>query len=149
MQTEIKHSWFFKQSPQEVWEYLTKAELIAQWIMRNDFEPVLGHNFQFRTNPIPSLDLDGIFDCKVLEIVPFKKLTYSWKGGPGNGVTTLDTVAAWTLEPKDKGTELQLVHSGFNEANMSIFAGMTKGWLQNIQKMIDLLNTRNNANTNA
>ena len=149
MQTEIKHTWSFNQSPEEVWKYLTKAELIAQWLMGNDFEPVVGHNFQFRTNPIPGLGLDGIFYCKVLEIVPFKKLTYSWKGGPGNGATTLDTVVVWTLESRDNGTELQLVHSGFKEENISIFTGMVDGWLKNIQKMVALLNTNNNANINA
>lgn len=149
MQTEIKHKWIFNQSAEEVWKYLTKAELIAQWLMGNDFEPVVGHNFQFRTNPIPSLSLDGIFYCKVLEIVPFKKLTYSWKGGPGNGATTLDTVVVWTLESGDNGTELQLVHSGFKEENISILSGMVNGWLKNIQKMVEHLNTNNNANTNA
>ena len=28
MQKEIKHTWHFNQSPQEVWEYLTKPELL-------------------------------------------------------------------------------------------------------------------------
>ncbi len=149
MQTEIKHTWFYNQPPEEVWKYLTKAELIAQWLMGNDFEPVMGHDFKFCTKPIPSLGLDGIFYCKVLEIVPFKKLTYSWKGGPGNGAITLDTVVIWTLEPKDNGTELQLVHSGYNEENISIFSSMDNGWLKNIQKIDELLNRNNNANTNA
>lgn len=36
---------------------------------------------KFTTNPISSLGLDGNFYCKVLEIIPLKKLSYSWKGG--------------------------------------------------------------------
>ena len=149
MQTEIKHTWFFNQSPEHVWEYLTKAELMAQWLMPNDFKPVVGHDFHFRVNPIPSLNLDGIFPCKVLDIVPLKKLTYSWKGGPGGGTTTLDTVVVWTLMPKDNGTELQLVQSGYKEENVSIFSAMFNGWLTNIQKMVQLLNANSNASTNA
>jgi uncharacterized protein YndB with AHSA1/START domain len=149
MQTIIKHTWFFNHGPEKVWDYLTKAELMQEWLMKNDFQPILDFYFQFRTNPIPSLDLDGIFHCKVLEIVPLKKLVYSWKGGPDSNTTTLDTLVAWTLEPKDNGTELKLVQSGFKGENISIFSAMTNGWNQNVQKIIAVLNTHNNANTNA
>ena len=143
MQTTIKHTWFLNHDPEKVWDYLTKAELMQQWLMKNNFQPVVGFDFEFRTNPIPSLDLDGIMYCKVLEIVPLKKLTYSWKAGPGNGVITLDTIAVWTLESKDNGTELKLIHSGFKKENISIFTGMHNGWNQNVQKIIALLNTPN------
>ena len=147
MQTEIKNEWIYEQAPNEVWEYLTQPELIALWLMPNNFKPILGCEFQFRTKPIPSLDLDGIFPCKILEIVPFQKLIYSWKGGPGNGIFTLDTIVEWTLEKHGKGTKLFLKQSGFKEANLSIFNAMTNGWQQNIQKMITHLNATNNETT--
>lgn len=140
MQTEIKNQWIYEQAPDKIWEYLTQAELIALWLMPNDFKLILGHEFQFRINPIPSLDLDGIMNCKILEIVPLQKLTYTWKAGPGNGTITLDTVVEWTLERYGKGTKLSLKHTGFKEANHAIFAGMTEGWQRNIQKMIDHIN---------
>lgn len=148
MQKEIKNEWVYEQSPRKVWEYLTNAELIASWLMPNDFKPVLGQEFQFRTKPIPSLDLDGIFHCTVLEIVPFQKLSYSWKGGSGNGVFTLDTVVEWTLEKYGNGTKLFLKQSGFKETNLAIFTAMTGGWQTNIQKMIDHLNAADNDKTN-
>ena len=47
MQKEIKQSRHFNQSPQEVWEYLTKPELIEQWLGKTDFQPVVGHKFRF------------------------------------------------------------------------------------------------------
>ena len=140
MQTEIKNEWIYEQSPNEVWEYLTQADLIALWLMPNNFKPVLGHEFQFRINPIPSLDLDGIMHCKVLEIVPCQKLVYTWKAGPGNGVFSLDTVVEWTLEKYGNGTKLILKQSGFKETNFAIFTGMTDGWEKNIQKMISHIN---------
>src|SRR5260221_4979936 len=124
MQKEIKNTWHFNQPPKEVWEYLTQTELIALWLMPNNFKPILGHEFQFKAKPIPSLDLDGIFHCKVLEIVDYKTLIYSWKGGPGDGVFTLDTMVEWTLEKYRNGAKLFLKHSGFKEANLSIFMGM-------------------------
>jgi uncharacterized protein YndB with AHSA1/START domain len=147
MQTEIKNEWIYEQSPNEVWKYLTQADLIALWLMPNNFMPIIGHEFQFQTKPIPSLDLDGIFHCRVLEIVPFKKLIYSWKGGSGNGVFTLDTVVEWTLEKYGKGTKLFLKQTGFKEANLSIFRAMTDGWEKNIQKMITYLNSNNDGSS--
>jgi uncharacterized protein YndB with AHSA1/START domain len=140
MQKTIKHQFFFPNSPEDVWEYLTKAELMQQWLMPNNFELILGYYFQFTTKPMPSLQLDGIFHCKVVEIVPFKKLTYTWKAGSGKGDISLDTIVEWTLIVKDNGTELQLKHSGFKEIeNFDIYNGMTSGWMQNIQKMSKLI----------
>ena len=148
MQNEIKNEWIYEQSPNEVWEYLTQEELMALWLMPNNFKPISGYEFQFRTKPIPSLDLDGIFHCKVLEIVPFQKLTYSWKGGSGNGIFTLDTVVEWILEKYGDGTKLLLKQSGFKEVNLAIFTAMTNGWNVNIQKMINILNTLHNDSAN-
>lgn len=144
MQTEIKNEWIYEQSPNEVWEYLTQADLIALWLMPNNFKLIIGHEFQFQTKPIPSLDLDGIFHCKVLEIVPFQKLVYSWKGGPGNAFFSLDTVVEWRLEKYGNGSKLSLKHSGFKEENIAIFTGMTDGWKQNIQKMVNHINNSKN-----
>jgi uncharacterized protein YndB with AHSA1/START domain len=149
MQTEIKNEWIYGQGPEQVWEYLTKAELVALWLMPNNFKPILGCEFQFTVKPIPSLDLDGIFYCKVLEIIDYRKLVYSWKGGSGNGVFTLDTIVEWTLEKHGKGgTRLLLKQTGFKEINHSIFTSMTNGWQSNIQKMINHLNAAQHDRTN-
>ncbi|MEH6705082.1 MAG: SRPBCC domain-containing protein [Galbibacter orientalis] len=139
MKTEIKHKWFYNQSAEKIWEYLTKAELIEKWLMPNDFEPIVGHEFKFTTNPIPSLGLDGNFYCKVLEITPLEILVYSWKGGTSKNNLTLDTIVEWTLEPKENGTELSLIHSGFKDMNALILTAMYDGWNKNIEKMINHL----------
>lgn len=144
METQINNEWIYEQAPNEVWEYLTQPELIALWLMPNNFAPILGHEFEFRTKPIPSLDLDGIMHCKVLEIIPSQKLVYTWKAGPGNGNITLDTIVEWTLEKYGNGTKLVLKHSGFKKANMAIFTGMTDGWEKNIQKMISHISSNHN-----
>ena len=141
MARSIKHQFFFPHPPEMVWEYLTKAELIAQWLMKNDFQPIVGLDFQFRTNPIPSLNFDGIVYCKVLEIIPCKKLSYSWRSGPGNGEITLDSIVVWKLQPKDKGTELFLEHSGFTKKeNVDIYNGLMRGWVEKLQNIDKLLN---------
>jgi uncharacterized protein YndB with AHSA1/START domain len=139
MQRSIKHSFFYSQSSETVWEFLTKAELISQWLMPNDFEPIPGHDFQFKIKPMPQFDFDGIVDCKVLEIVPLLKLSYSWKAGPGDGKINLDSIVTWTLTAKDNGTELLLDHSGMME-NADIYSAMNTGWQTNMDKMDALIN---------
>jgi len=146
----IKHQFFFPHPPEAVWDYLTKPELMELWLMKNDFQPIVGLDFQFRSKPIPSLDFDGIFYCKVLEIVPFKKLSYSWKSGPGNGEITLDSVVVWKLQPTDKGTEIFLEHSGFaKKENLNFYNGLNQGWLEKFDKIANLLNASHHGNTNA
>jgi uncharacterized protein YndB with AHSA1/START domain len=148
MTKTIKHTFFYSHIPELVWEYLTKAELISQWLMANDFQPIVGHEFQFRTKPLPAYDFDGIVFCRVLEIIPFKKLSYSWKGGPGDGKINLDSVVIWTLTAKDNGTELLLEHTGIME-NVDIYSAMNMGWLQNIKKIAELINAAKHGTTNA
>jgi uncharacterized protein YndB with AHSA1/START domain len=149
MTKSIKHQFFFPHPPEAVWEYLTKPELMELWLMKNNFQPIVGLDFQFRTNPIPSLDFDGIFHCKVLEIVPFRKLSYSWQSGPGEGKITLDSIVVWKLQPTDKGTELFLEHSGFaKKENLNFYNGLTDGWLKNIHKIADRLNAAPHDTTN-
>jgi uncharacterized protein YndB with AHSA1/START domain len=149
MKDNIHHQFFFPHPPEMVWEYLTKAELIEQWLMKNDFQPVVGHAFQFRINPVASIEFDGIIYCTVLEIVPFKKLSYSWKSGPGQGKITLDSTVVWTLHAKEAGTELQLEHSGFtgNEVPL-LYQMLMNGWLENIQKMANRIKANKNDTTN-
>ena len=146
----IKHQYFFPHPPATVWEYLTKSELMAQWLMKNDFQPIVGLDFQFRTGPIPSLDFDGIFYCKVLEIVPLKKLSYSWNSGPGNGEITLKSVVVWKLQATDKGTEVFLEHSGFEKKeNLDFYNGLMHGWLEKFQNIANLLKASEHDTTNA
>ena len=142
MTTAIRHHFFYAHPLEAVWEYLTKAELLSQWLMPNDFELIIGYDFQFTTKPLPQFDCDGIFYCKIAEIVPFKKLSYSWKTGPGHGKISLDSLVVWTLVEKDNGTELQLLQSGFKEVeNFNIYTAMTKGWFENMEKIAKYLNT--------
>lgn len=116
--------------------------------MENDFLPIIGHDFQFRTKPLPNFNFDGIVYCKVLEIIPFKKVSYSWKGGPGNGKITLDSIVTWTLHQKDNGTELFLEHSGFKEIeDFYIYTTMNEGWIKNVQEIFALINAAKHGTT--
>jgi len=146
----IKHQFFFTHPTATVWEYLTKPELMAQWLMKNDFEPIMGHDFQFRTSPIPALDFDGIFHCKVLEIIPFEKLSYSWNSGPGNGKITLESVVIWSLQSTEKGTQVFLEHRGFaKKENLDLYNGLLHGWVEKLENIDKLLKASAHGHTNA
>lgn len=145
----IKHQFYFPHPVETVWEYLTNSDLLALWLMKNDFKPVVGHEFQFRTGPIASLNFDGIFYCKVLDIVPLKYLSYSWNGGSGDGDISLESVVSWHLEATEKGTDLRLEHSGFaKKENLEFYNGLLRGWLEKLEKIATLLNAEKDGNTN-
>lgn len=129
MKTSIQHQFIFPVPPEEVWEYLTNSDLLAEWLMPNDFKPIVGHKFQFGTKPRYALGFDGRVYCEVLEIIPQKKLVYSWKGGLSKERLLLDTVVIWTLTPCPEGTMLHLEHKGFKGLkNMIPYFIMNNGW---------------------
>lgn len=141
MEKIIKHQYFFSHSPEKVWEYLTRSELMELWLMKNTFQPIVGTDFMFMTGPVASLDFDGNIYCTVLEIEPYTTLSYSWRSGPGEGKITLDSKVVWKLVATEKGTEVYLEHSGFDkEENLGIYNGLNDGWLKKFEKIENLIN---------
>ena len=141
MKQTIKHDFFYAHPIETVWEYFTNSDLMGQWLMKNNFEPVVGHEFQFKTGGKPNLNFDGVFYCKVLEVVPFKKLSYTWNCGPGEGEIDLTSVVIWQLESKDNGTHVYLEHSGFEQPqNFDMYKGLNHGWVEKFQNIDKLLN---------
>jgi uncharacterized protein YndB with AHSA1/START domain len=117
-------------APEQIWRTLTASELLAKWLMPNDFRPVVGQAFTFRTKPMG--DWDGVVHCQVLDCDPPRLLRYSWKGGsdsnPAYG-SRLDSVVTWTLTAVDGGTHVRMVHDGFIfPGNRFAYEAMSPGW---------------------
>lgn len=115
--------------PERVWAVLVDPQEMSIWLMQTDFQPILGHEFTFKTDPAPGFD--GTVRCKVLAIRPPHHLRISWRGGP------LETEVTFDLEPTPQGTRLTLVHSGFKGlGNLlpRIFLGL--GWRKIIGKKL-------------
>lgn len=104
MHRKVKTKVFYPYPPQKVWQFLTDRQALAVWLMKNDFEPRVGHKFQFRTQSLPGID--GAIYCKVLEIDAPKRLAYTWQ----DSCMCQPSVVTWTLTPVDGGTQLQLEH---------------------------------------
>ena len=47
---------------EKVWRALTQQALVKEWLMDNDFQPVAGHKFKFRSQPVQGWD--GIIDIR-------------------------------------------------------------------------------------
>ncbi|WP_298301497.1 SRPBCC domain-containing protein [Hydrotalea sp.] len=139
MQKNIQQKWFFKQQPGDVWEYLTKPELIEQWIMKTDFQPITGHQFSFNFTPKPDSKYEGIVHCEVLEVKPFTKLSYTWNGRTQDKSRNFNSTVEWTLTPKDNGTELQLQHGGFEL--LEDILNHTNGWSSCLKRFEESINT--------
>jgi uncharacterized protein YndB with AHSA1/START domain len=76
--------------PDKIWRALTQPHLIEEWLMKNDFKPVVDHRFNFRADW-------GAVDCQVVAVEPNKTLSYTW------AAYGLESVVTWTLTPTSTG----------------------------------------------
>src|SRR5215472_16354831 len=104
---------FLPYPPAKVWNALTDSQLIARWLMPNDFKLEVGHKFTFQGIPMPAAGFGGTGHSEVLEFEPEKMLRLAWRAAPGDP-STLDSTVTFTLEPEGRGTRLFLAHEGFN-----------------------------------
>jgi uncharacterized protein YndB with AHSA1/START domain len=106
--------------PEKVWRALTQGPLIKEWLMENDFQPVVGHRFNFRSTPMPQWN--GVIDSEVLVVEPNKKLSYSWNA------LGLESVVVWTLLATSGGTLVRMEQSGFRPDQQHAYQGANYGW---------------------
>jgi uncharacterized protein YndB with AHSA1/START domain len=116
----------FPHTPEKLWRALTESPLLAQWMMNNDFEPVVGRKFQFRAEPVPNWS--GVVDCEVLIVEPLKRLSYNWGVGGGEGAGGLQWVVLWTLTAVEGGTHVRMEQSGFAPDQQAAYGGAKYGW---------------------
>src|ERR1700743_1762055 len=80
--------------PEKIWRALTQSHLIEEWLMKNDFKPVVGHKFNFRARPV--MGWNGVADCEVLEVAPHRRLVYAWSASGEQARDGLKTIVTWT-----------------------------------------------------
>ena len=99
--------------PEKIWRALTEGALIEEWLMSNDFKPVVGHRFTFRATPVPNWN--GVIECEVLAVEPNARLAYS-------------------------GTHLRMEQSGFGPNQDANYKGANYGWqkfLGNLERVVE------------
>jgi uncharacterized protein YndB with AHSA1/START domain len=112
--------------PEKIWRALTQPHLIEEWLMKNDFKPVVDHRFNL------SADWGGV-DCRVRAVEPNKTLSYTWD------TKDLRSVVTWTLTPTRTGTHLRMEQTGFQADQRQYYQGATVGWqrfLTNLEQVL-------------
>jgi len=90
----------------KIWEAITSREQMKAWYFDlAEFKPEVGFEFQFEGGK------DGksyLHLCKITEVIPLKKLSYSWRydGYPGTSLVTFEIFA------EGNKTRLKLTHEG-------------------------------------
>jgi uncharacterized protein YndB with AHSA1/START domain len=120
-------------SPEKLWRALTQPHLIEEWLMKNDFRPVVGHSFNLRG------DWGGVLDCKVLAVEPNKTLSYTWNFAHEDAAFNLESVVTFTLTPTPTGTHLRVEQTGFQPHQKQAYGGAHAGWKQFFEKLEQLL----------
>ena len=101
--------------PEKIWRALTQPHLIEEWLMKNDFKPVMDHKF--------NLSADwGAVDCQVTAVEPNKTLAYTW------AAYGLESVVTWTLTPTGAGTLLRMEQLGFRQDQERAYQGAKFRW---------------------
>ena len=111
----------------KVWKAISDRDEMKKWYFDlAEFKPEVGFEFSF-TGGSPD-GVQYLHLCKVTEVIPGKKLTYSWRydGYEGNSFVTFEL-----FEEGDK-TRLRLTHAGletFPASNPDLAAkNFAEGW---------------------
>src|ERR1700737_3058984 len=75
--------------PEKIWRALTQPQLIEEWLMKNNFKPVVDHRFNLRADW-------GVVGCQVLAVEPNKTVSYTW------GAYGLESALAKRCDPAPK-----------------------------------------------
>jgi uncharacterized protein YndB with AHSA1/START domain len=118
---------------ERLWRALTQPHLMAEWLMKTDFAPVLGHRFHLTG------EWGGVLDCEVLAVEPMTRLSYSWDFAHEDPAFDLRSVVTFTLTPTPAGTHLRVEQTGFRPDQRQAFGGARLGWAQNLTRLEDLL----------
>ena len=123
----------FAYPTERIWRALTQPHLIEEWLMKNDFKPVVSHRFNLRG------EWGGVLDCEVLTIEPQKTLAYTWNFSHEDAAFDLRSVVTFTLTPTRAGTHLRVEQAGFRPTQKQAFGGAHAGWKQFLARLDEVL----------
>lgn len=115
--------------PEKIWRALTQPYLISEWLMKNDFSPVVGHRFNLRG------EWGGVLDCEVLVVEPQTTLSYTWNFKHDDPAFDLSSVVTFSLSPTTTGTRLRMEQAGFRPDQRQAYGGAKAGWPEFLAKL--------------
>jgi uncharacterized protein YndB with AHSA1/START domain len=119
----------------KVWKAITDKEQMKQWYFDiAEFKPEAG--FEFRFYGEGHKGEKYLHLCKIIEVIPEKKISYSWRyeNYPGDSLVTFELLKEGNM------TKLRLTHEGLESfaADNPDFAkeSFNEGWTYLIEKSI-------------
>lgn len=128
---DIRHIFILNAPIRKVWEAIATSEGLAAWLMPNNFQPVTGQEFHFRSQPVG--DWDGIVHCKVTECDPPDRLAFTWSGNK------INTHVSFELKELEGNTQFTLVHSGWTEEHAMTRGILDEGWGKHTKERLSKL----------
>jgi uncharacterized protein YndB with AHSA1/START domain len=91
----------------KVWEALTDNDKMKQWYFElADFKAEVGFEFEFMGGDPQGTQY--LHKCVIKEVIPFKKLAYSWRYDGYEG----DSLVTFELSEEGSGTHVKVTHTG-------------------------------------
>ncbi len=118
-----------------VWNAITNKDQMKQWYFDlKEFKPEVGFEFQFYGQGHKGEQYLHL--CKITEVIPYKKLAYSWRYDGYKGISYL----TFELSAEGDKTKIKLTHKGLETfpQDSQDFAkeSFTAGWTALIGKML-------------
>ena len=133
--SEITKTITVNTSPSNVFKTISdEKELPKWWVDVPVLELQVGGKmlFRFLKEKSQMLDQDYVVQGKVLEVIPDKKLVYSWK--PIDDPKFPDSIVSWTIESIDSDkSKVTLTHSRLEGCMM--FNLLEAGWEYFLKKL--------------
>jgi uncharacterized protein YndB with AHSA1/START domain len=140
MSESIRLTADYPHAPPKVWRALTDPAILGEWLMPNDFAAEVGRRFTFRCEPVPREfegQWGGVVRCRVLEVDPPRRLSYTWEDSWAWAHFAAPTVVVWTLEAIERGTRLTLEHRGFEGPGTARLRDMLSGgWAPMLRELL-------------
>lgn len=93
-------------TPAKVWKAITDKYEMGKWYFDlKEFKAVPGFEFEFEGGPE---DRIYIHQCRITEVIPLKKLAYTWRYKGYKGAT----LVTFELFEEGESTRLKLTHEG-------------------------------------
>lgn len=126
-------------TPERVWSAISKPEEYAKWLgdiatFPSGFEPGGKGRFAWTGEIVLAVD--------VLEVVPMRRVVFSWAEGFMSNAATTVTIS---IRPDEHGTQIHLEESGFafqkadGEAILRSLRSLAQGWTLELDELVKLV----------
>jgi uncharacterized protein YndB with AHSA1/START domain len=118
MNADLAFEEYFETTIESLWAAIATSAALAEWLMPNDFEPKVGHRFEFRCEGHGR----GRIESEVLECSPPRRLVFTWIDNDDGEPMRVEI----DLRQQGSGTLLSLRHTGPTEPSNA--SSLESGW---------------------